>query len=169
METDEWTKHPSAAATATAYLGVARRGDVVGWGVVQELWTPGNSETQTRRFSGIQRNATANRGWLIAAAESLERSEGLAEHILIAPSRYLTDNLGLTLRAWEVNGWVRQDGNPVANKDDWGRILIPFKSIFVRAYEPSSEAEETLCEEAKRLAIDAITSHAKRGDRSEGL
>lgn len=162
VEMDEWTKPTSAVASATAYLGVKKKGDVVGWGVVQKLWTPGNSEIQDRRFSGILLNATANRTWLVAAAEGLEGAEGLAEYKLIAPASYLTSNLGLTLRGWEVDDWVKSDGDPVANRDIWERILTCCRSMRVSASQPSSTSETTLCDEAKSLASDAIAAHAQR-------
>lgn len=76
-------------------------------------------------YGALGIEATNNVGELAAAAAALQY---IADYdidyvLMILDSRYVLDGITDWVRKWVANGWVKQDGLPVANKAEWLKLM----------------------------------------------
>ena len=73
-----------------------------GWGSFKEDITNNVAEV-TAAFEGVK----------------LAVDKGVTDLTIKSDSQYMLDGITKNCQQWASNGWVRRDGEPVANKDTW--------------------------------------------------
>lgn len=158
--------------TGIAYLGVAMiRGATISrgygaWGAVINLVGPGEALEEVP-ISGLIGLTTPNRAWLVAAAAAMDAIKGRltgSPPKLFSTSEYLVQNATPVRHVnWHTNGWLKWNGEPVLNADEWKRLHGLRLETSATFHTPSTATEIARCADAKGLAEKALMPAREEG------
>lgn len=126
-----------------------------GWGVILFNTTTG----EMSEHSGYHPDTTNNRMEIQAMIEGLNIIKDNSRVLVVSDSKFVIDSL---TKGWTTkhkqNGWIKADGNPVANVDLWEQILnlLDYHQVeFYWVKGHSSTIENNRCDE---LAVNEYKS-----------
>lgn len=75
-------------------------------------------------FGSVGLDPSNNTGELEAVIQAIEFANqyGLMSVLIFTDSKYVKDGINRDLKKWSTNGWVKSNGDPVANQTYWKRL-----------------------------------------------
>lgn len=151
--------HTTAALADGIYVAYADGSCVTNpgpGGCAFRLFAPDGQVTEKKRYSLY---ATSNQVKMQAVIEALEATPEGVSVLVCLDSGYIKDGSEKYLARWRSNGWRKADGNEVANRELWARIVglsetreVKFHKITARSGGPDSDRVEALATKAAEKA-----------------
>ena len=114
---------------------------------------------ETIELSGGDPSTTNNRMELMAAIKALKYTPENSFIVLYTDSQYLKRGLKSWISRWKLNGWTKQDGKPVLNKDLWMELdsLTENREMIYRWVKGHNGDEfNERCDELAKEAAEAL-------------
>lgn len=81
-----------------------------------------NGSVHEKEDFGIEEDITANQLALVAMCRAFEQLKTPCEVEVYTDSMYLRSNYEQNMSTWSGNGWMSAKGEPVANRELWGKL-----------------------------------------------